>query len=90
MRLNQSFSVRLANGSERAFATAQEMATWIEQQRASQTPTGKRRGPRQKSTKHRHVNRVKRFAMSPNESPLDRFNRNSSSAGESSGRSELN
>ena len=90
MRLNQSFSLRLANGAERAFATAAEMATWIEQQRALQTPNRKRRGPRRKSSKHRHVNRVKRFAKSPNESPLDRFNRNSSSGGESSGRSELN
>ncbi len=90
MRLNQSFSVRLANGSERAFATAEEMAIWIEQQRALQTPTKNRRGARRKDSKHRQINRVKRFAIAPNESPLDRFNRNSSNAGGSSGRSELN
>jgi len=31
MRLNHPFSVRLANGSERTFATAEEMAKWIAQ-----------------------------------------------------------
>ena len=90
MRLNQSFSVRLANGSERAFATAEEMATWIEQQRDLQIPTGNRRRPRRKSAKHRQVNRVKHFSTSPNESPLDRFNRKSSGGSAGSGSAELN
>ena len=90
MRLNQSFSVRLANGSERAFATAEEMAAWIEQQRALQTPTRNRRRPRRKSAKHRQVNRVKHFVPSTNGSPLDRFNRNSSGDRVSSRNAELN
>ena len=82
MRLNQPFSVRLANGAERTFATALEMAQWIEQQRDLQTPTRTRRGPRRKSSKHRQVNRVKRYVGSTNESPLDRFNRKSSGSAE--------
>ena len=90
MRLNQSFSVRLANGAERAFATAGEMAAWIEQQRALQTPTKNRRGSRRKSAKSQQINRVKHIDLSPNESPLDRFNRNCSSGGVSSRNAELN
>ena len=90
MRLNQPFSVRLANGSERTFATAQEMAKWMDQQRALEMPRRTRRGPRGKSAKHREVNRVKRYVEAPNESPLDRFNRNSCDSSKSSGSAELN
>ena len=90
MRLNQPFSVRLANGSQRAFATAEEMAQWIEQQRALQTPTRNKRRPRRRTATHKQVNRVKRHVGSPNESPLDRFNRNSSDPEKNAGRTELN
>lgn len=90
MRLNQSFSVRLANGSERAFATAEEMAAWIQQQRALQMPTRNHRRPGRKSSKHKPVNRMKRHVEAPNESPLDRFNRNSSGGSVSSGNADLN
>jgi len=78
MRLNHPFSVRLANGSERTFATAGEMAKWIEQQRELQTPRNRRRTHRRRSAKHPQVNRFEACVESQNESPLDRFNRNSS------------
>ena len=90
MRLNQPFSVRLANGSQRAFATAEEMANWIQQQRSLEMPTRNSRRRRGQAHGHRQVNRVKRHAGSPNESPLDRFNRNSSANDGSAGSSELN
>lgn len=80
MRLNHPFSVRLANGSEQTFATAEEMAKWIAQQRGLQMPAKTRRGNRRRSAKHQQVDRVMRLERSPNESPLDRFNRNSSYA----------
>lgn len=76
MRLNHPFSVRLANGSERTFATAEEMAKWIAQQRGLQMPTRSRRAPRRRSARRTHVNRVKSHVKSPDGSPLDRFNRN--------------
>jgi len=77
MKLTHPFSVRLANGSERTFATAQEMAKWIENERSLQFPVRRRRNSNRSSTSNKRANRVSTYVCSPQESPLDRFNRKS-------------
>ncbi|MDB4767016.1 hypothetical protein OAG71_04950, partial [bacterium] len=69
------FSVRLANGSEQTFATAQEMAKWIAKQRSLQLPVANRRAARKSAAGRRKVRRSKSHVCSESESPLDRFNR---------------
>ena len=75
MRLTHPFSVRLANGSEQTFATAQEMAKWIAKQRSLQMPVANKRSKGNPAAGRRKVRLSKSHVCSESESPLDRFNR---------------
>ena len=46
VNLNQSLSLRLADGREKTFATAAEMAEWMACQHAQQASTRKSRKPK--------------------------------------------
>lgn len=77
MSNDSKFSIKLADGKERTFDSAAEMAQWIQDQRANSLQAGRNssRASRRKLGKPRRVKKVRCYS---GDSPLARYaNRNS-------------
>lgn len=75
MNNDNTYSIKLANGKEKTFDSATEMAKWIEDQRANSSSTGKNSARRSNRKPRKPRRKVRCYS---GDSPLARYaNRNS-------------